>query len=224
MPKPPCPLTHLVALSHASKLCTALGARLPSASWSFTLSASLDDQIISKTVGFQTVSRQGGVSFIVRKGSLPPKTEMALCHVSGAYPPTKDEPCRQWRMDGVAMQNFDMAFLQTAPKASLAQIIATAEFAKTPNDGDDAWHGGENGWGLLPPSARPSFVELVAKHKLRLDNSEVGAEELEDAVGVYTFVPERVELAESNEIWDRTEWWWNEETGGYNEPLTLMPY
>jgi len=218
----PCPLSHLVNLSHKAGLCTKLGTRIPSASWRFNLSALVSDEIVSKTVGFQRVEPSKGVTFLVKKGSLPSSVQMSLTYVTGDYP--SETACRQWRMDGLATQNSSPypSILESAPPASFAQILAAAHHQRQPQHaGNDAFHGGSEGWGLL--SDRAAFLKLVDEYKVRLGNGEITMDEIHRDIAVFTLPPERVELCESGEIWERTEWW-QDGQNGWNDPLTLLPY
>jgi hypothetical protein len=220
MSMPKNPLSHLISISHAAKLCSPGGVRLPTASWSFTLSAAPSaNQLVCKTVGFQSIDPSAGLTFIVRSGSLSPSPSIpiSICHVSGSFPPVDNVPCRQWRMEGLALRCLQPmpSILESAPQSSLAQMLATADFAKQ----------GPKETSVFSPLDRPSFLELVNNYKKKLSANEVSAEQIHDEIDVFTLMPQRVELLESGEIWDRTEWWLDETTGStFQPPVKRFPY
>jgi hypothetical protein len=223
------PLSTLLRTSHAAGLCSASGLRLPSSPFNFTLSYLLDDLPASKTVGFQAVTPDA-FTFLVRHGSLPPSLPISAVHLAGAYPPAPGAACRQWRMDGeaAALPISSPALLSTAPASSLAQMLASKAWGARPaGPGGDAFHGGGEGWGLLPAGRRGEFEALVDGYKARLAEGVPGEmlEEVVGAVALYEVRPDRVELCEAGpDMWERTEWWREDGGEGFKEPLALLPY
>jgi len=218
------PLEELRSRSEARGLCDAAGRRLPGAPWGFQLAhGSLSPFPVLRTVGFQQVTADTFTFLLRRRPDSESRLPIAACYVEGLY--MSGDVCEQWRCEGIAVVQ-PAAVLETAPKTSLATIMAAVQ-----KSGTDARHRVTIG-----PQENEELRQAAGQQQSRLASRQVDARELDESIVTYAVSPVRVELlvgSPDHGPWERVEWRREVgsslqsrgiEDGPWGAPRRLAPY
>mmetsp|Transcript_25596 Transcript_25596/g.70656 ORF Transcript_25596/g.70656 Transcript_25596/m.70656 type:complete len:241 (+) Transcript_25596:84-806(+) len=188
------------------------GYRLNGAPWAFTLGEvdATTSRPSVRTIGFQRVS-EAGLDWLTRRKSSLVDEAVAICYTAGVYPPPAGESCEQWRAEGQLAEIPIVEALKTAPRGSLAQILAVGRIS----EGRDE---------RLAMYDRERFLMESAKAKEQLQSADVEIRELEASVRFVRLMPDRMELLVSGNIWERFEWTRNHDNASWSAKQQLLPY
>lgn len=244
------PLVELQKACIARGIADAQGYRITGAPWAFSLAQVKYGIPSVRTIGFQRISEHGLDWLTARRkdettspagnnqnnnNNNSPDTftsattttsqVVAISYTHGIYPPSPGESCEQWRAEGVPFELPVAQALATAPRASLAQILAVHQCRKLVRDEHAAISNDSTAFSKRTKlDDRPFFLAQVQRAREQLDKDQVDIEELQSAIQFVRLVPNRMELLANGEIWERFEWKRNLENGEWSERVQLMPY
>ena len=252
----PDPLFELQKACARRGIATKDGSRLNGAPWGFTLAELKTQEQVGKTttttttntttivpsvrtIGFQRITRDGmdwltkipsssdnlGVNEDERsRSALGP---VAICYSHGTYPPPKGGSCEQWRAEGVPVQLDSALAWHTAPRASLAQMVASQR----------SWANGRDRTVMKSDDDHHEFLNIVQQVFDDWNDPNQSLEkhfdELRSSVRLFRLVPSRLELLETGsgqKMWSRIQWLRNEEnsksesSSRWYPPERLLPY
>ena len=189
------PLEEFRRRSEARGLCDATGQRLPGAPWAFQLAHSqLSPFPVIRSVGFQQVSSDSFTFLLRRRPDSETQLPISACYVEGLY--ESGDVCEQWRVEGIAVAKPASDVIATAPKTSLATILAVDKRSGSART-------------RLNEEERDELRRAAADQQARLTDGSVGSEEVDRSVIVYAVSPVRVELlvgSPDHGAWERVEW------------------
>ena len=245
--KYPDPLHELQVACTKRGISTKDGSRLNGAPWGFTLAELKHEQqqgdssnmtIVPsvRTIGFQRIAKDGmdWLTKIPNSGSAdhvhkdeekPTLGPVAICYSHGTYPPPAGGSCEQWRAEGVPIQLDAALAWRTAPRASLAQMVASQR----------CWAKGRDRTIMDKADDHREFLETVQQVHDDWNDPDQSLErhfdELRSSVQLLRLRPSRLELLETGPgqtMWTRIQWRRNgnspDGAAGWLPPEQLLPY
>mmetsp|Transcript_50578 Transcript_50578/g.122062 ORF Transcript_50578/g.122062 Transcript_50578/m.122062 type:complete len:329 (-) Transcript_50578:1474-2460(-) len=249
----PDPLYELQKAFTKRGISTEDGSRLNGAPWGFSLAELKTHEQLGgdsnttetataivpsvRTIGFQRITRDGmdwltkipSSSDSVGAGDNEPSAlgPVAICYSHGTYPPPDGGSCEQWRAEGIPIQLDSALAWHTAPRASLAQMVASQR----------CWANGRDRTVMYNDEDHYEFLKIVQQVHDDWNDPNQSLErhfdELRSSVQLLRLVPSRLELLETGpgqKMWTRIQWRRNEGSsddegsGGWYTPEKLLPY